>query len=132
MCKMIFLGTTEKLNEVPWDESNPTFYLQVPSKEEKEVIQNFTKPYVYFIGTKRGCSCDFISYSNIPDEEYKVERLALQQILREQTESGNEIEVYCCWAGDYASPLEEKIAKVYDDTANGFYIDEKEMIIYYR
>jgi hypothetical protein len=130
MCKIIFIGATEQIDERPWDEQNPTFYLQQPTEEEKAVLKNFSKPYVYRVGTHRGCSCDFISYSNIPDEEYRSERLALASVIEHQLKKGNEVEVYCCWAGDYAADPEERTQKLFVPNLQGFYIDEKELVVY--
>ncbi len=129
MCKMIFIGISDQMQEIPWNDQNPSFFLQLPTSEEKAVINNFTQPYVYYIGTKRGCSCDFIQYSNTSNEEYKTERHALTQLLKSQVAIGNSVEVYCCWAGNYASRYEEKSVKIFSE-AEKFYIDENEMVIY--
>lgn len=130
MCKMIFMGVSEKIEEIPWNEESPGFFLQKPLDEETDVIANFTKPYIYFIGTKRGCSCDFIIYSNLSKEEYRAERLAFAKIIYDQIAKGNSVEVYCCWASDYASVSEEKSLADYASISNAFYIGEKEMLVY--
>ena len=130
MCKIIFIGTTDTLDERPWDEQNPTFYLQHLTEEESAVRKNFTKQNVYCVGTHRGCSCDFISYSNIPDEEYRIERLGLASVIEHQLIKGNEVELYCCWAGDYNSGFEEKTKRLFARNLEDFYIDEKEIIVY--
>ena len=127
---MIFIGTIEQIDEKQWDEQSPAFYLQQPTEEEKAIFKNFTKPHVYSVGTHRGCSCDFISYSNISNEEYRSERLAFASVIEHQLRKGNEVEVHCCWAGDYEADIEEKRNKLFEQNLEGFYIEEKELIVY--
>jgi hypothetical protein len=59
MCKMLFIGIKEKLEVIPFDQTRPDFYVEVFDGEFKPVADKFENKNIYFIGTSRGCSCDF-------------------------------------------------------------------------
>ena len=59
MCKMLFIGTKEKLVEIPFDQARPDFYVEAIDGEFKPVADKFENKNIYFIGTSKGCSCDF-------------------------------------------------------------------------
>ena len=56
---MLFIGTKEKLEVIPFDKSRPDFYVEAIDGEFKPVADKFENKNIYFIGTSRGCSCDF-------------------------------------------------------------------------
>ncbi|MEI6950839.1 hypothetical protein V9K67_26905 [Paraflavisolibacter sp. H34] len=59
MCKMLFIGTKTELQEVPFDKEHPRFYVEKISGDFLLIKHAFQNPYIYFVGTSRGCSCDF-------------------------------------------------------------------------
>ena len=59
MCKMLFIGTQEKLQVIPFDEDKPNFHIEEVTGELLPVRQVFNNKNVYFVGTSRGCGCDF-------------------------------------------------------------------------
>ncbi len=59
MCKMLFIGTKEKLEEIPFDKEHPDIYIEAINEEFQPVADKFDNKNIYFIGTSRGCSCDF-------------------------------------------------------------------------
>ncbi len=59
MCKMLFIGTKEKMEIIPFDQTRPDFYVEAIDGEFKPVADKFENKNIYFIGTSRGCSCDF-------------------------------------------------------------------------
>ena len=67
MCKMLFIGSQDELQEIPLDASNPDFYLEKISGEFLPIKQAFRNQNIYFVGTSRGCSCDFGIQSNRRD-----------------------------------------------------------------
>jgi hypothetical protein len=67
MCKMLFIGTQNELQEVPFDSNHPNFYLEKISGEFLPIKLNFKNKNIYFVGTSRGCSCDFGILSNKRD-----------------------------------------------------------------
>ena len=58
MCKMLFIGTIEKLEEAPFDNDRPDLYIEAIDGEFKPVADKFDNKNIYSIGTSRGCSCD--------------------------------------------------------------------------
>jgi hypothetical protein len=56
---MLFIGTKEKLEEIPFDQARPDFYVETIDGEFKPVADKFENKNIYFIGTSIGCSCDF-------------------------------------------------------------------------
>jgi hypothetical protein len=67
MCKMLFIGTQNELQEISLDNVNPDFYLEKISGELLPIKQSFKNQNIYFVGTSRGCSCDFGIQSNRRD-----------------------------------------------------------------
>jgi len=67
MCKMLFIGTRNGLQEVSLDTTHSNFYLERISGEFLPIKQTFKNQNVYFVGTSRGCSCDFGIQSNKRD-----------------------------------------------------------------
>ena len=67
MCKMLFIGTQNELQEILLDATNPDFYLEKISGEFLPVKQTFRNQNIYFVGTSRGCSCDIGIQSNRRD-----------------------------------------------------------------
>ena len=71
---MLFLATVNKLNEISFNRDNPTFNIEKLAGEYLKVKDKFSNPNIYFIGTSRGCSCDFgIEQNTIDTEEQKRE-----------------------------------------------------------
>jgi hypothetical protein len=64
---MLFIGTQNELQEIPLDAVNPDFYLEKISGEFLPINQTFKNQNIYFVGTSRGCSCDFGIQSNRRD-----------------------------------------------------------------
>jgi hypothetical protein len=64
MCKMLFIGTITVQRVIPFVEARPDFHIEVVSGEFSPVLQVFKNPHIYFVGTSRGCSCDFGIKSN--------------------------------------------------------------------
>jgi len=56
---MLFIGTKEKLEEIPFDKECNNLYVEAIDGEFKPVADKFDNKNIYFIGTSRGCSCDF-------------------------------------------------------------------------
>lgn len=76
---------------------------------EEAVRQHFTKPYVYFLGSHTGCSCGF-QYGEYVEEDSEgresVRRLG--GYLAAAVEQLGQVEVYACWDGEEAEPVEER------------------------
>jgi len=59
MCKNIFIGTDSILEDVPFNKDKPNFHLEKITGEFLQVIKNFSTKNIYYVGTSRGCGCDF-------------------------------------------------------------------------
>ena len=67
---MLFIATTDPIAEIPFDSHNPTFYIEKLIDDYKDVADKFINSNIYFIGTGRGCSCDFgIEQNTVCEEE---------------------------------------------------------------
>ena len=81
MCKMLFIGTKNELQEIPLDASYPDFYLEKISGEFLPIKQTFTNQNIYFVGTSRGCSCDLGIQSNKLDPTLFEQTPPIQNLL---------------------------------------------------
>jgi len=70
MCKMVFIGTASELEEIPFDQNIPDFSVEPLTNEFLQVDDKFKNPNIYFVGTSRGCSCDF-GVRKLPADEKK-------------------------------------------------------------
>ena len=68
MCKILFIATEDKLNEIPFDRNHPDFNIEKVENNYPGIEEKFSNPNVYFVGTSRGCSCDFGIKANVIDE----------------------------------------------------------------
>lgn len=80
MCKMLFIGTQNKLQEIPIGPDSPYFHLEKISGEFLLIKQNFKNNNTYFVGTSRGCSCDFGIQSN-KHEPISIEKIPPIQLF---------------------------------------------------
>lgn len=64
MCRMLFVGTEREQHEVPYNPNKTDFYFEKISGELLPIRKAFKNKYIYFVGTSRGCSCDFGVISN--------------------------------------------------------------------
>ena len=177
---MAFIGTSEKLEEIPFDELRPAYYIEAIYSEYLPVSDKFTNQYIYHVGTDKGCSCDFgiekdqnleISEAEIEqvvrneknlldpirkilgsyqkyivskikskkelieqDKKYFSQTLKLIELITTKTTQNNTTELYCCWAGDYASAPEynETVNLNTTDLSKFFNLDLNEKIEFVR
>lgn len=125
----IFLGVSEKLEDLTWNEADPRVFLQRPDREQANVISNFSKPFVYQVGTARDCRC-----KEKPGAETgyltEMHKRSVYQIVRSQIMQGHDVELYCCKAGDYKAPVEQKLLAVLEQSFDHFYIAERELVVF--
>ncbi len=183
MCKLVYIATGHELPLVPWDPAAPAFHLQPLCEEDAEVAARFSKPYVYFVGTTRGCGCDFGTWEDTgPVQEDAIaifagwvargilawakrvrmllgtqekHELKLQKereqgekdwevhladneklisLIECNTTPGHTMELYYCWAGDYADEAigTEEINLTETNLREGFYLYQKVLNVYNR
>ena len=81
MCKMLFIGTQNKLQEILFDTVDPDLYLEKISSEFLPIKPTFKNQNIYFIGTSRGCSCDFGIQSHKLDPTYIEQTTPIQNLI---------------------------------------------------
>lgn len=77
MCKMLFIGTKEKLEEIPFNVEIPNIYIEAINEEYKVIGDKFENKNIYFVGTSRGCSCDFGI-----EKDFKIQEISELEIER--------------------------------------------------
>lgn len=137
---MVFIGTNLELTEIPWDENKKDFHVEAISDEFKDVTRHFRTKNIYYVGTSEGCGCRFILNPEWLDENDKEEEKEnlnfisqtnrLVDLITDNVSKGNEVELYCCWAGDYDSNMEnvETLQIVDYDFKDRFEIEEKKLM----
>jgi hypothetical protein len=81
---MLFIGTKEKLEEIPFDKERNNLYVEAIDGEFKPVADKFDNKNIYFIGTSRGCSCDFGIEKDFELRDF-LEREIEQKIRQEKS-----------------------------------------------
>ena len=79
MCVMCYIGVTSEIEEIKFDENNPSFSIEkVHSSDFDE--DTFSTKSIYFIGSgaECGCSCNF-GISSIPENIISDVRAALKE-----------------------------------------------------
>jgi len=116
MCMMVYIAADEPLPLIEWQENVSIFCVMELSEDEKLVRRQFSKPFVYYLGSYEGCSCGF-SYNNEPieDEDDRrgdaVARESVRQLskyLSDAVRRGS-VEMYACWDGDQEAEPEERL-----------------------
>lgn len=59
MCMVICLGSDIQIPTSEWSSDNPGFCVQEFEKNSRDVKQNFSKSYVYYLCSDQGCGCGF-------------------------------------------------------------------------
>lgn len=116
MCIAVYIAADQPLALVPWDETQPAFYLASVDPSDSPVLTKFTKAHVAYAGSHEGCGCGF-QCGEYPEsrepEEGLARRASLDQfaayLSHELTRVGP-IELYACWEGDQAAPVEHRRA----------------------
>ena len=117
MCYAVFIGTNIIQTTGTFIANQTDLYLEEPSQDELIGLRpKFTKTYLYYVGSYQGCSCGFsCDPTNLNDQETgndKVEQIkavrsvtALLSLIDKLTKQ-EDLEFYCCWEGDWKSPIE--------------------------
>jgi hypothetical protein len=78
---MLFIGTKTELQEISFDKNHPEFHVEKISGEFLPVKHAFKNPFIYFVGTSRGCSCDLGLKSNQRDRDTLEQVAPIQNVL---------------------------------------------------
>lgn len=107
---MVYIASAEPLNLVAWNDAQPAVYVSELHESEAAVRQQFDTPHVLHAGSHEGCGCGFQygEYPQFEDEERPLKHASLDAFadyLAEQLQRAPSIQLYACWDGDQAAPL---------------------------
>ena len=136
MCMAVYIAADQPFSHVPWDDSQPAFYLAPVDSSDLPVLGQFTKQHVAYAGSHEGCGCGF-QYGEYPEfrgpEEAVAKRASLDQFatfLSNELARLGPIELYACWEGDQTAPVEHRRALTpMDLRSEDFFFLEKEFSI---
>ncbi len=138
MCYALYIGTESPCETTKWDEYNRKFYIEGLHSRDKCVLENFTKPNVYYAGSWQGCGCGFFSepeWTETAEELEEIENTKrcisdLAGFLSKKLENTNEIELFVCWEGDQGGKPERKIEKTPNELlGHSLPLDEMDFVI---
>lgn len=97
MCRYLYLASDKELPLIKWEESRPAFNVDKLHDYDLDVLKQFSKPHVVFLGAHTGCSCGFGFDSEPPadmdaareDREARESVRLLVQYLRKQGEESS-------------------------------------------
>ncbi|GGO40210.1 hypothetical protein [Deinococcus humi] len=111
MCNFLFLASSRPLPLLPAREEELEFYVTELKDREKSVLEWFSEPNAYFIGSYSGCSCPFeCEYDWDDPDPDELEDIAkgrrdfslLASYLRQAVQEGAKLQLYNAW--DYWLP----------------------------
>jgi hypothetical protein len=84
MCKMLFIGIKERLDEIPINKEYPGIIVKAIEGEFMSVACKFNHRNIYFVATSRGCSCDFGIEKKFKPYEFSEQKIE-QKIRMEKS-----------------------------------------------
>lgn len=101
---VLHVGSDKPLPLIAWNEENPNFNVTELGEYSEDVRQQFSKPYVYCLGSHQKCGCGF-SYGQYDygEEEDKAARESVRRLseyLSQAVEIAGPVDLYSCWSGD--------------------------------
>ncbi|HEV2802074.1 MAG TPA: hypothetical protein VGW12_16485 [Pyrinomonadaceae bacterium] len=113
---MVYIAADEPLPLIEWQENVSVFCVTKLSEGEKRVHRQFSRPFVYYLGSYEGCGCGF-SYDDEPveDEDDRRRDAAARESVRQLSKYLSDVvrrgsvEMYACWDGDQEAEPEERL-----------------------
>jgi hypothetical protein len=114
MCYALFIGTDQKQTPEPlFIEGETMLFLTEELKEEPkkvDLLDLFSKKYIYHVGSWMGCSCGFRyeSSGGLDDEEKQKNDDSMRKLLdlvQNLAENEEYVQFFCCWEGDWVMPI---------------------------
>jgi hypothetical protein len=109
---MLYVGSDSILPIIPWDEKSPKFYVSSADSDIEQARKQFTKKFLYYLGSHEGCSCGF-TYSDSYEKADKSKRIdSLQRLkgyLKDAIVLNGSIELFACWSGEEMLPSNIKM-----------------------
>jgi hypothetical protein len=108
MCWVLYLASDVALPTINWDQQTPAFNVEAIADGESPVSRQFTRRYLYVVGSHTLCGCGFDrgqANPQHPEELVDAERSlsSLHEYLRDAVAIAGELELYACWDGDQAA-----------------------------
>ncbi|HEY0076734.1 MAG TPA: hypothetical protein VGB77_21805 [Abditibacteriaceae bacterium] len=136
MCMVLYVASDKPLPLIAWDENNPNFHVKELHESSAGVRKQFSKPYVYYLGSDQGCGCGFSygQFVNDNDELKSRESVSrLSKYLSQAVEIAGPLELYSCWSGDEEEPPEFKEVVTFEEIpgeigGEAFAFQEREFI----
>ncbi|MDP4145468.1 MAG: hypothetical protein Q8936_13445 [Bacillota bacterium] len=151
MCMMLYTASDVKLPLVPAGQQDyQPIYVDELSEYNLDVKKQFTKKYVYYIGSYQGCGCgfsygqydiedkevneSFIEIFNAEQEKRKRSVRELFNYITNNLKNVSEIELYSCWAGNEKNTSKHKlhISLANLSLPNKFSFEEDQLIIVHK
>ncbi len=124
MCFVLYIGTDESLPSIPWDEKDRHLNTEDLGEHDGTVARHFSKSHTKYLGSDQGCGCGFrhVTFQNgewpeewnighNPDYDGSDEKQIHQELydfISQLLNSNPTIELYGCWDGDFAEPIEHR------------------------
>lgn len=107
MCLAVYLASSTEVRPIAWNTAAPAFYLE-PVLAGQPVRQQFSLPFVYYVGSHQGCGCGFSKDGEVGAERdlCQANYTALGRTIREATADGSKAELFTCWEGDQSDQPE--------------------------
>lgn len=104
---MVYIASDGPLPTSAWDEARPSFYVADLSDRDEPVRRQFSRSYVYYVGSHEGCGCG-LEYGQYEEYEEDSEQLAgaresrrrLSEFLAAALRHQPTIDLFACWDGD--------------------------------
>jgi hypothetical protein len=122
MCWVLYLASELPLRTIGWDQEKPALNVQAIPRAESPVSRQFTRRYLYSVGSHTLCGCGFDrAQANLqhPEELLDAERSlrSFQEYLQDAVGLVGELELYACWDGDQAAEPDHRWALTPDDVS---------------
>lgn len=111
---MVYVASDYPLPTTTWDAAEPRFHVTELSSRDESVRREFSKPYVYYVGSHEGCGCGFQygEYEGFDEKDELVRkqgaRRRLADFLMVALQHQGEVELFACWDGDQAATPEHR------------------------
>jgi hypothetical protein len=110
MCFAVYIGVNKELKQDEFvADQTDVYFIKLSDEEEKALRKKFSKSNIYYVGSDTICSCGLAFDSDLFDEpEEQINKKSptrFIELIKELTVNDS-VEFYCCWDGDYDSPVE--------------------------
>jgi hypothetical protein len=133
MCHVLYMASDKERPLVSWDDAHRGFHVAL---RDGVAVPHLTKPHIRYLGSDQGCGCGFqtAGLAMIDDKEQRAivrkNQEGLARYLSECLSDEEFIELFTCWNGDEALPLERRRElRVEELLEDEFEFGEKELIV---